>query len=129
MSIGRYRKGNTVYLYESKAEWDPEKKQSRPKRTYLGIEDPVTGELIPSSKKAGRKPKASGETGEKAAMDYRSMYENCEKSFREQLARKDADILALRNEIQELKARERRSNERMKAVHAQLLKLADQLSE
>ena len=57
MSIVRYvdKKTGRVRLYESTSYYDPEKKQSRPKRKYLGIEDPETGELIPSTKKPGRK--------------------------------------------------------------------------
>ena len=52
MSIVRYvdKKTGRVRLYESTSYYDPEKKQSRPKRKYLGIEDPETGELIPSTK-------------------------------------------------------------------------------
>ena len=42
-------------LYEFTSYYDPETKQSRHKRKYLGIEDPETGELIPSSGKRGRK--------------------------------------------------------------------------
>ena len=61
MSIVRYtnKKTGVVSLYESTSYYDPELKQSRPKRKYLGIEDPETGELIPSSGKRGRK-KADG---------------------------------------------------------------------
>ena len=57
MSIVRYtnKKTGTVTLYESTSYYDPVKKQSRPKRKYLGIEDPVTKELIPSTGKRGRK--------------------------------------------------------------------------
>lgn len=51
MSIVRYvnKKTGTVALYESTSHYDPETKQSRPKRKYLGTEDPEAGELIPSS--------------------------------------------------------------------------------
>lgn len=57
MSIVRYtnKKTGVVSLYESTSYYDPELKQSRPKRKYLGTEDPETGELIPSSGKRGRK--------------------------------------------------------------------------
>ena len=57
MSIVRYtnKKNGVVTLYESTSYYDPETKQSRPKRKYLGTEDPETGELIPSSGKKGRK--------------------------------------------------------------------------
>ena len=57
MSIVKYtnKKTGVVTLYESTSHYDPETKQSRPVRKYLGREDPVTGELIPSSQKRGRK--------------------------------------------------------------------------
>ena len=57
MSIVKYtnKKTGVVTLYESTSHYDPETKQSRPVRKYLGREDPVTGELIPSSRKRGRK--------------------------------------------------------------------------
>jgi hypothetical protein len=40
-----------VTLYESTSHYDPETKQSRPIRKYLGKLDPETGELIPSKKR------------------------------------------------------------------------------
>ena len=59
MSIVRYtnKKTGVVTLYESTSHYDPETKQSRPVRKYLGVEDPETGELIPSTKQRGRKKK------------------------------------------------------------------------
>jgi hypothetical protein len=53
MSIVRYtnKKTGTVTLYESTSHYDPETKQSRPIRKYLGKLDPETGELIPSQKR------------------------------------------------------------------------------
>ena len=57
MSIVRYvnKKTGVVALYESTSYYDPVTKQSRPKRKYLGTEDPEMGELIPSTGKRGRK--------------------------------------------------------------------------
>lgn len=57
MSIVKYtnKKTGVVSWYESISHYDPETKQSRPVRKYLGREDPVTGELIPSSGKRGRR--------------------------------------------------------------------------
>lgn len=70
MSIVRYvnKKTGAVSLYESTSHYDPETKQSRPIRKYLGREDPETGELIPSSRKRGRKPKSQGESSESDAL-------------------------------------------------------------
>lgn len=57
MSIVKYtnKKTGIVSWYESTSHYDPETKQSRPVRKYLGREDPVTGELIPSTGQRGRK--------------------------------------------------------------------------
>ena len=57
MSLVRYvnKKTGWVSIYESTSYYDPIKKASRPKRTYIGYEDPVTKEFVPSSGKPGRK--------------------------------------------------------------------------
>ena len=44
MAIVKYKNQSGVtYAYESISEWDPVKKQSRPKRKYLGRVDPKLG--------------------------------------------------------------------------------------
>ena len=40
-----------TYAYESTSFWDSEKKQSRSKRCLIGIVDPITGEIKPTTKK------------------------------------------------------------------------------
>lgn len=57
MSRVRYvnKKTGWVSIYESTSCYDPVNKTSRPKRTYIGYEDPVTKEFVPSSGKPGRK--------------------------------------------------------------------------
>ena len=64
MSLVRYtnKKTGRVTIYESTSCYDPIKKTSRPKRKYLGYEDPITKEFIPSSGKPGRKKKSEGGT-------------------------------------------------------------------
>lgn len=59
------KKTGRVNVYESISHYDPITKSSRPKRIYLGYEDPVTKEIIPSSGERGRPPKA-----EKPAVNY-----------------------------------------------------------
>jgi hypothetical protein len=44
-----------TYAYESTSYWDKEKKQSRSKRKLIGIIDPKTGKITPTTKKK-RKP-------------------------------------------------------------------------
>ncbi len=38
-----------IYAYEAENFWDPEKKQSRQKRRYLGVWDEATGRIIPKT--------------------------------------------------------------------------------
>jgi len=42
------KKTGTVYVYESVAIWDKDKKQARNKQVCIGKLDPATGELVPS---------------------------------------------------------------------------------
>ena len=103
MSIVRYtnKKTGQVMLYESTSYYDPETKQSRPKRKYLGIEDPETGELIPSSGKRGRKKVQEGKEPKKRATQeerYKVKYEK----LLSQCAEKDARIKELEQENKRL---------------------------
>lgn len=50
------RSGHT-YFYESISYWDPEKKQSRAKRTMIGKLDPNTGEMVPTDGRMKKKKK------------------------------------------------------------------------
>ena len=89
-------------LYESTSYYDPETKQSRPKRKYLGIEDPETGELIPSSGKRGRKKRQEGEESNRRAMPeekYKAKYER----LLSQCDEKDARIKELEQENKRLR--------------------------
>ena len=101
MSIVRYtnKKTGVVTLYESTSHYDPETKQSRPVRKYLGREDPVTGELIPSSQKRGRKKDipddigaASGISKDDTVSVLRSRYEK-ELSARDTIIRDQAAMI------------------------------------
>ena len=114
MSIVRYvnKKTGRVALYESTSHYDPETKQSRPIRKYLGTEDPETGELIPSSGKRGRKKEpddnSSHSKKEKPETDYRLLAETLKKECME----KDARIKALEHRNQLLRS----SLERIKEI-------------
>lgn len=102
MSIVRYvnKKTGTVALYESTSFYDPETKQSRPKRKYLGTEDPETGELIPSSGKRGRKKNTGGtETARHNKADYKSKYDELLK----ECAGRDGKIKQLEHENKRLR--------------------------
>ena len=99
MSIVRYtnKKTGVVSLYESTSYYDPVTKQSRPKRQYLGVEDPETGELIPTSGKRGRKKKDGSDPDpkpKKSEIDYKSKYEKLLQDSKE----KDEEIKQLRHD-------------------------------
>ena len=75
MAIVKYKNQSGItYAYESIAEWDSEKKQSRPKRKYLGRVDPETGEIIPTAGKRGR-PRKHTEKADPPVVDHKALYE------------------------------------------------------
>ena len=45
------KKSGTVYAYEDKPYWDPEKKQSRSSRKLVGKVDSETGDIVPTRKR------------------------------------------------------------------------------
>ncbi len=106
MSLVRYtnKKTGVVTVYESTSHYDPVTKQSRPIRKYLGVEDPTTGEIIPSSGKPGRK-KSTDSTSraatKKEETDFKLLYEKAKKDS----AEKDMRIRELesRNKMLKLK--------------------------
>lgn len=118
MSIVRYvdkKTGRTV-LYESTSYYDPVKKQSRPKRKYLGVEDPVTGELIPSTRKPGRKPKSETEEVKVETATEETDYETIAKNLQEENEAKDKQIKELENKVAVLEAKIERIREIAKEI-------------
>ncbi|MBP3818513.1 MAG: hypothetical protein J6H31_09405 [Butyrivibrio sp.] len=78
---------NTTYVYESTSYWDPEKGQSRAKRKLLGKEDPVTGELIPTAGKRGRKKGSTNKASSEAPIaenELEQKYQDCLSRTKEQ---------------------------------------------
>jgi hypothetical protein len=77
MSIVKYKNQSGVtYAYEQTSVYDPEKKQSRPKRKYLGRVDPETGEIISTEGRKGRPPKAKNAVDEPLdGKGFRALYE------------------------------------------------------
>ena len=104
MSIVRYvnKKTGTVAIYESTSYYDPKTKQSRPKRKYLGTEDPETGELIPSSGKRGRK-KSAGEGTKTKREEGGSCPKEKYDHLLQECAEKDAAIKRLEHENKKLR--------------------------
>lgn len=104
MSIVKYKNQSGVtYAYEQTSNWDPIKKQSRPKRKCLGRVDPETGEIIPSNGKRGR-PRKEDKTTPASAMksgmpDFRILYEDALRCLDE----KDRELLQARQEADRLR--------------------------
>ena len=77
MAIVKYKNQSGVtYAYESIPVWDAEKKQSRPKRVYLGRVDDETGEIISTPRKKGRprKERVGEENTIVDEKDYKTLY-------------------------------------------------------
>ena len=106
MSIVKYtnKKTGVVTLYESTSHYDPETKQSRPVRKYLGREDPITGELIPSTRKRGRKKDNSQNAGETSQTSENSAIAVLKARYEKELSSRDAIINEQASTIRELKA-------------------------
>lgn len=96
MAIVKYKNQSGVtYAYESESIWDPEKKQARPRRKYLGRVDDETGEIIPTNGR-GRKKKEEG------AGDSKSKGKSAENSALKKL---EAENAKLKGRIEELEER------------------------
>lgn len=106
MSIVRYtnKKTGVVTLYESTSHYDPETKQSRPIRKYLGKEDPVTGKLIPSSGKRGRKKDAARSANSASAGSDEKLVSALKARYEKELSERDETIKSQAEMIKKLEA-------------------------
>lgn len=92
MAIVKYKNQSGItYAYESVSSWDPVKKQSRPKRTYLGRVDPETGEIIKTEGKRGRPKKKAAAA---AVQPDRSLAGAAAQNEMENLRRENAALKA-----------------------------------
>lgn len=118
MSIVRYvnKKTGKVAIYESTSHYDPETKQSRPIRKYLGTEDPSTGELIPSSGKRGRKKPSESSARHNKNKEQETDYKFLAESLKKECMEKDARIKTLEHRNQLLRS----SLDRIKEMASQV---------
>ncbi len=118
MSIVRYmnKKTGKVAIYESTSHYDPKTKQSRPIRKYLGTEDPVTGELIPSSGKRGRKKASESSTHHSKKKEQETDYKFLAETLKKECMEKDARIKTLEHQNQLLRS----SLERIKEMTSKI---------
>ena len=108
MSRVRYvnKKTGWVSIYESTPYYDPVTKASRPKRKYIGYEDPITKEFVPSSGKPGRKKvetdtSATGESIGRDQANYQRALAELDKQREENLQLKKK-IAALQEQLEAL---------------------------
>lgn len=118
MSIVRYvnKKTGKVAIYESTSHYDPETKQSRPIRKYLGTQDPETGELIPSSGKRGRKKSSESSAHHSKKKEQETDYKFLAETLKKECMEKDARIRTLEHRNQLLRS----SLERIKEMASQI---------
>ena len=102
-----------VAVYESESFYDPVKKASRPKRKYLGLEDPITGEVIPSCGKRGRPPKVKDSTPSSPVGHHEpTPYDQALAAIKE----RDAQIHDLNSRISFLEAQIRRYEDGLQQI-------------
>ena len=108
MSRVRYvnKKTGWVSIYESTPYYDPVTKASRPKRKYIGYEDLITKEFVPSSGKPGRKKteidtSATGEYIGRDQANYKRALAELDKQREENLQLKKK-IAALQEQLEAL---------------------------
>lgn len=119
MSIVKYKNQSGItYAYESISEWDPVKKQSRPKRRYLGRVDPETGEIISTAGKRGRPRKSDSpqHTPKDHEADYKSLYENCSAA----LKKSEADVKRLEQEKERLLLSNKQLKDTLSSIYQQV---------
>ncbi len=136
MSISTWtNKAGTRYAYEIISHYDPETKQSRPKKVYLGRVNPETGEIEPTSGKRGRprkmdKPEVSEVPGPASGEmpNYAKLYQEAQKELKELEilnARQQETITQLRMELATEKDRARELDGCVRRVYEQVRKLAE----
>lgn len=113
MAIVKYKNQSGItYAYESVSEWDPVRKQSRPKRKYLGRVDPETGEIISTKGKRGR-PKKDPDAAPSQGKDYKQMYQACSAA----LKASENQVRTLESEIKVLSLQNQKLTEILASIH------------
>ena len=93
--VYRTDSGGRTYAYSSESKWNPEKKQPRAKRTYLGRVNPETGEIM-KGRQDGKNYKPNRKTkSDPASTEEISRLQNA-------LSAKNDEILALKEDIRQL---------------------------
>jgi len=88
-----------VTLYESTSHYDPETKQSRPIRKYLGRVDPETGKLIPSTKRKKKEPASvAGQSTDDYMIALQEKIRECEQK-NQRIKELEAEIARLRSSM------------------------------
>ena len=102
------KRSGITYAYESTSYYEKEKKQPRSKRKYLGRVDEKNGEIIPTSRKKGNQYSAS--SGNPVTNQLSELKKQC--------SEKNKEIIALKNEINDLKKENRRYRDMINQIHS-----------
>jgi hypothetical protein len=93
------KRSGITYVYESKAYWDKEKKQSRSTRTLIGRLDVETGQILPTDGRCKkRSPSYTGDADDPGVRKPRTL-----KEFREEVGKLESENAALKKELADLK--------------------------
>ena len=117
---------NVTYVYESRFQWDPEKKQSRATRHLIGKLDPETNKIVktgPRGRKKSRRKKAEVIVSEKKP-NYKKLYEEAIST----ISARDDEIERLLQQVGELQVQNkeyRRTLERIQDFADRIRDLAE----
>ena len=113
MAIIKHKtKSGIIYCYDSNPKWDPERKQARPQKTYLGRWDEETQSIIPTTGKRGRKRKEETSDGHSSTADSDALLQEC----RSQLARLEQELEKAKKEIELLSQENRKYTSAIAAI-------------
>ena len=95
------------YAYSSESYWDKEKKAPRSHRVYLGTVDEETGEIIPSKSKRKMQPQLNQEGQDRSEI---------EAELQKQLEASSAEIMQLKQQMEEVKAQCQRQSQILSSI-------------
>lgn len=132
MAIVKYTaKDGTQYAYSSESRWDPELKNNRPVRKYLGKVNPVTGEIIPSSGQRGRKKGSTNKPKEGAAPQegQKKPQETSAEDGAQTENSGDGELAALREQFRQLQQENEALKKRVQGLENILRLIRDEAAE
>ena len=87
-----------IYCYDSTLKWDPNLKQARPQKTYLGRWDEETQSIIPTTGKRGRKKKEESTNDQSSMADSDLLLQE----YRNKVTGLEHELEAAKKQIEQL---------------------------